>query len=84
MKKTMYNRALDTQIIPNIISDHHMIALHVLLSHTTPHSYFWRFDTKLLLDHDFCKNFKQFWSYWITRTLKDKKTGIKRYISGEG
>lgn len=36
VKKTMCNRAVNTHIIPNVISDHHLVTLHISLSQTTP------------------------------------------------
>lgn len=66
ISQNMRNRVVNTNIIPNAISDHKFITVAFTLEKNTHKSCYWHFNTKLLEDKHFCEAFKLFWETWKT------------------
>uniref|UniRef100_A0A3B3DKH2 Reverse transcriptase domain-containing protein n=1 Tax=Oryzias melastigma TaxID=30732 RepID=A0A3B3DKH2_ORYME len=54
----------ESDIIPAVFSDHHLIQFRLLFTKTHNNSSFWHFNNKLLQDRVFCESFRFFWAQW--------------------
>ncbi|XDV49743.1 hypothetical protein PO909_018933 [Leuciscus waleckii] len=65
--KVWNNRVMNTSILPNGFSDHHMVIFDFNLKNMSKPIYYWHFNAKLLQDIHFCDSFVLFWKNWKTR-----------------
>lgn len=64
ISSNLKNRVVNTEIIPNILSDHKLVTVGFTLSKSVHKSYYWHLNTKLLEDKSFCEDFECFWEKW--------------------
>lgn len=59
-------------IVPTALSDHHFISTDITTAESTSKHAYWKFNSRLLLDHNFVHSFTYFWEIW-----REKKTQYK-------
>lgn len=67
ISKSEMNRVINTNILPNGFSDHHMVTLDYNIVKVSRSTFYWHFNVKLLQDKDFFEKFCTFWEIWRQR-----------------
>lgn len=58
------NKVINASIIPDGVSDHHMVTIEFNTA-APPHTkYYWHFNINILQDESFCGQLCRFWEIW--------------------